>query len=221
MILCQGFYRIRSSITVQFRDLLRSSNYEALVGELMNKSKVVFPHSYTHQEDQSSGQCDYIDSSTGEKFDAKLPLSPTDGKQIGSNKGNAGNFSKIMYQEVAEFRLSPGNIDSLVMDLRLYEIMKGLIAKTNRDEHVIFFIPYPIVPDFTDFPLSGGVDILKAIYRLLDSELNFGKKQIFAIYVSYDKKAVLRNLGQDQREYLECNELFRYVSYDIAALNSP
>ena len=79
-----------------------------------------------------------------EKFDAKLPLSRKDGKQIGSNKGNVGNFSKIMYQEAAEFRVHPENMvshDSLVMGLSLYKIMKNLIAKTNPDEHVVFFIP--------------------------------------------------------------------------------
>ena len=136
---------------------MKSSKYETLVGELMNKSQVVFPHSYAHQEDQSAGQCDYIDASTGEKFDAKLPLSSKDGKQIGSRKGNVGNFSKIMYQEVAEFTISPGNKanhDAMVMDLSLYKTMKNLISKTNPDEHVIFFIPYPIVLDFTNFPLG-------------------------------------------------------------------
>ena len=224
MILLQNFYLIKSSINIQFKDLLKSSKYEALVGELMNKSQVVFPHSYAHQEDQSAGQCDYIDSSTGEKFDAKLPLSSKDGKQIGSRKGNVGNFSKIMYQEVAEFKITPGNKanhDAMVMDLSLYKTMKNLISKTNPDEHVIFFIPYPIVLDFTNFPLSGAVDILKAIYRLLNKELDFGEKQIYAIYVSYDKKVVLRNLGRDQREYIECDELWRYLSYDVTTLNSP
>lgn len=43
MILLQNFYLIKSSINIQFRDLLKSSRYEALVGELMNKSQVVFP----------------------------------------------------------------------------------------------------------------------------------------------------------------------------------
>lgn len=188
----------------------------------MKKSKVVFPHNYIHLENQSSGQCDYVDLSTGAKFDAKLPLSPKDGKLIGSNKGNVGNFSKIMYQEVAEFTISPGtaaNHDSLVKSLSLYKIMKNLIAKTNPDEHVIFFIPYPIVFDFTDFPLSGVVDILKAIYRLLNKELHFGEKQIFAIYIAYDKKVVLRNLGKDVREYIEFDDLLKYVSYEVTSLN--
>ena len=75
--------------------------------------------------------------------------------------------------------------------------------------------------DFTNFPLSGAIDILKAIYRLLNKELDFGEKQIYAIYVSYDKKVVLRNLGRDQREYIECDELWRYLSYDVTTLNSP
>ena len=200
---------------------MKSSKYESLVGELINKSKVVFPHSYIHQEDQASGQCDYIDSFNGEKFDAKLPLSRNDGKQIGSNNGNVGNFSKIMYQEVAEFRIRPGNMvshDSLVMSLSLYKIMKNLITRTKPDEHVIFFIPYPIVFDFTHFPLSGVVDILKAIYRLLNKELDFGEKQIYAIYVAYDKKVVLRNLGRDEREYVEFDELWRYVDYEVITL---
>lgn len=135
-----------------------------------------------------------------------------------------GNFSKIMYQEVAEFTISPGkkaNHDAIVMGLSLYQTMKSLISKTNPDEHVTFFIPYPIVLDFTNFPLSGAVDILKAIYRLLNKELNFGEKQIYAIYVSYDKKVVLRNLGRDQREYIECDDLWSYLSYDVTTLNSP
>lgn len=221
MVLWQNYYRIKSSIDVRFGDLLKSSNYEALVGRLMNKSKVVFPHSYIHQEEQSSGQCDYIDSITGEKFDAKLPLSRKDGKQIGSIKGNVGNFSKIMYQEAAEFRLRPEKMashDTLVRNLSLYQIMKELITKTNPDEHVVFFIPYPIVMDFTDFPLSGIVDILKAIYRLLCKELDFGEKQIYAIYVAYDKKVVLRNLGKDKREYIEFDELWQFVNYEVVSL---
>ena len=221
MILWQNYYLIKSSIDVRFGDLLKSSNYEALVGQLMNKSKVVFPHGYIHQEEQSSGQCDYIDSITGEKFDAKLPLSRKDGKQIGSNKGNVGNFSKIMYQEAAEFRLHPENManhDSLVMGLGLYKIMKDLIAKTNPDEHVVFFIPYPIVIDFTGFPLSGIVDILKSIYRLLNRELDLGEKQIYAIYVAYDKKVVLRNLGKDKREYIEFDELRQFVNYEVITM---
>ena len=224
MILWKNFFLIKSSINIQFRDLLKCSKYEALVGELMNKSKIVFPNKYIHQEDQSFGQCDFIDSVTCEKYDAKLPFSPDDGKQIGSRKGNVGNFSKIMYQEVAEFTISPGNKanhDAIVMNLSLYQTMKSLISKTNPDEHVIFFIPYPIVLDFTNFPLSGAIDILKAIYRLLNKELNFGEKQIYAIYVSYDKKVVLRNLGRDQREYIECDELWSYLSYDVTTLNSP
>lgn len=224
MILWSNFYQIKSSINIQFRELLRSAKYEQLVGELMNKSKIVFPRSYIHLEDQSAGQCDYIDISNGEKYDTKLPLSPKDGKNIGSNQGNVGNFSKIMYREVAEFTLTPGamtNHDALVTSLSLYKTMKTLIAKTLSDEHVIFFVPYPIVFDFTDFPLSGAVDILKAIYRLLNKEFSFGTKQIYAIYVSYDKKVVLRNLGTDQREYIECDELWRYLSYDVTCLDTP
>ena len=223
MILWQNYYLIKSSIDVRFGDLLKSSNYESLVGQLMNKSEVVFPHGYVHQEEQSSGQCDYIDSITGEKFDAKLPLSRKDGKQIGSNKGNVGNFSKIMYQEAAEFRFHPEHMashDSLVKDLSLYKIMKDLIAKTKPDEHVVFFIPYPIVIDFTGFPLSGAVDILKAIYRLLNKEFDFGEKQICAIYVAYDKKVVLRNLGKDKREYIEFDELKRFVDYEVTTLTN-
>lgn len=223
MILWENSYLIRSLINIEFGELVKSSQYEVLVGEMINQSKVVFPNSYIHQEEQSSGQCDFVDSVTYEKYDAKLPLSPRDGAQIGSNEGNVGNFSKIMYQEAIEFSNYRSNTvrdDSQVTNLKLYGIMKKLIAKTNADEHVIFFIPYPIVLDFTDSPLSGMVDILKAIYRELSKEFDFSEKQIYAVYIAYDKKVVLRNLGKDIREYIEFDKLWSYVDYEVTTLNN-
>lgn len=218
MILWKNYFLIKSSINIDFKELIKSSKYEILIGELMNKSEIVFPHKYIHQEDQSSGQCDFVDSTTGDKFDAKFPLNKGQGKSIGSNNGDVGNFTKIMYQEALEFKPVPGtgsNRDLGIANLTLYSIMKNLILRTARDEHIIYFIPYPIVYDFEGFPLCGITDILKAIYRQLNKELSLGNKQIYAIYVGFDKKIVLRNLGTDKREYLQCNELLKYVAYDV------
>lgn len=218
MILWKNCCLIKSSINIDFKELIKSSKYETLIGELMDKSEIVFPHKYIHQDIQSSGQCDFVDSTTGDKFDAKFPLNKGQGKSIGSNNGDVGNFSKIMYQEALEFKpvsSTGSNCDLGIANLTLYRIMKNLISRTEQDEHIIFFIPYPIVYDFEDFPLWGMTDILKAIYRQLNKELSLGRKQIYAIYVGFDKKIVLRNLGTDKREYLQCDELLKYVAYDV------
>lgn len=93
--------------------------------------------------------------------------------------------------------------------------MNGIIAKSNIDENIIFFIPYPIVMDFEHFPFVGAQDILKKIYRELEIVHNFTDRNIFAIYISFDNKAVLRNLKTDRREYIPCPELNKYVNYTI------
>ena len=97
--------------------------------------------------------------------------------------------------------------------------MERLIKKTNLDEHVIFFIPYPIVLDFENFPLIGSNDVLKKIYEELNIQMTFGSKQIYTIYISFDNKMVLRNLGIDCREYLDYPEINKYVNYDISSIN--
>lgn len=53
----------------------------------MNASITIFPDNYIHLDNQAHGECDFIDSVTGEKFDAKIPFDKRQGQMIGSRKG--------------------------------------------------------------------------------------------------------------------------------------
>jgi len=93
--------------------------------------------------------------------------------------------------------------------------MKNNLDRTKSDESVIFFIPYPIVLDFENFPLIGASDLLKRIYRELAVKMDISGKHLYAIYISFDRKMVFRDLETDQREYLQFPEMQHYVDYDI------
>ena len=101
--------------------------------ELMNASNLVFPGSYIHITEQSSGQCDFIETTTGAKFDAKLPFLSTHGKLIASNKRDFRKWLELVMDEEAEFGddiiASRGkNIASLV----LYKIMEARMYTANQ-----------------------------------------------------------------------------------------
>ena len=102
-----------------------------------------------------------------------------------------------------------------INELKLFEKMKNNISKTQSDENVVFFIPFPIVFDFEGSPFVGASDLLKKIYRELGASTDISEKKLYAIYISFDKKMVLRNLETDKREYLQFPEMQHYVDYNI------
>lgn len=219
MELLKNYYTISSKINIDVKELIKSGNYESIIVKLMNQSSLVFQGTYSHLSTQSNGECDFIDITTKEKFDAKIPLNVKQGKMIGSRNGDVRFLSTELYSEAVAygkcFNQTPYKD---ISEIELYKVMKHCLEKTKADENVIFFIPYPIVLDFDGFPLAGATDLLKNFYREFSKTLDIKNKQLFAIYISFDKKIVLRNLGTDCREYLSCPEMDHYVSYDISTI---
>ena len=220
MELLKNYYTISSKINIDTKKLIKSGNYESIIVKLMNQSSSVFQGTYVHISTQSNGECDFIDVATKEKFDAKMPLNKRQGKMIGSKNGSVKFLATSLYTEAVEFaRCMSQTTHKDVTGLELYKVMQQCVEKTKVDENVIFFIPYPIVLDFEGFPLVGAKDLLKMFYLQLNKILDIKHKQLYAIYISFDKKIVLRNLGTDCREYLSCPEINRYVSYDVSTIN--
>ena len=81
---------------------------------------------------------------------------------------------------------------------------------TIQPQH--FYIHYI---KFKNFPLIGACDLLKKIYRELSASTDISGKHLYAIYISFDRKIVLRNLETDKREYLQFPEMQHYVDYNI------
>jgi len=216
MELLKNYYSIYSTIHNDIKDLIKSGNYEKIILDLMNASKTIFPGHYIRLDSQAHGECDFIDAVTGEKFDAKIPINKRQGQMIGSRKGDVGALTTEFQNEALEFQhCFVGDQKKPITELSLFKKMKNNISKTNVDENVIFFIPYPIVSDFEGFPLVGASDLLKKIYIELSASNDISGKHLYTIYISFGRKMVLRNLKTDKREYLLFPEMQHYVDYDI------
>ena len=216
MDLLKNYYSNYSTIHNDIKDLIKSGNYEKIILDLMNASKEIFPGHYIHQDNQAHSECDFIDAVTGEKFDAKIPIDKRQGQMIGSRKGDVGTLTTELHNEALEFQYCfVGEQKKSIIELNLFKKMKNNISKTKFDENVIFFIPYPIVIDFEGFPLIGATDLLKKIYSELSTCTDMSGKHLYAIYISFDRKMVLRNLETDKREYLQFPEMQHYVDYNI------
>ena len=85
--------REQATINDNFKELIRGGNYEKLIEQLMNDSKKLFPNKYKHLEKQSKGECDFIDLSTNQKYDAKLLFSEKDGKLVFSQRKHLSKTS--------------------------------------------------------------------------------------------------------------------------------
>lgn len=221
MELLKNYYSVHSTIHNDIKDLIKSGNYERIILDLMNASSRIFPNTYVHIDNQSHGECDFIDSVTGKKFDAKIPIDEKQGKIIGSRNGDVSALPTELYNEALEFQACFSKEQKkTVNELKLFQKMKTNISKTKADENVIFFIPYPIVFDFEDFPLIGMQDLLKKIYCEMATTIDLSQKHLYAIYISFDKKMVLRDLETDEREYLDFPDMQCYVEYDIKHIST-
>lgn len=221
MDLLKNYYSIHSTIHNDIKELIKSGNYEKIILDLMNSSKTIFPNAYIHLDNQAHGECDFVDSVTGEKFDAKIPIDQKQGKIIGSRNGDIRALTTELHNEALEFQSCFSEEQKKpINELKLFKKMKYNISKTKADENVIFFIPYPIVFDFENFPLIGIQDLLKKIYCEMAITFDLSQKHLYAIYISFDKKMVLRDLETDKREYLDFPDMQCYVGYDIKHIST-
>ena len=206
-------------ISDNFSTLIRSDIYEHYLLNLMNQSKKIFPNNYEWNKQQSHGECDFFDTLTKQKYDAKLPLNKSQGKLIGSRNHDYCAWFKQMIDEEAEFENCIEGTQGLrnVDQLSLYKIMEQRLSSISADEHAIFFFPYPIV-----FDVEGAVhlqfasDLLSAIFSELRRNGLVEERMIYVIYPSADCKVVLRCLNTRQREYLATTELDDYIVYELS-----
>lgn len=210
------------SASNDFVKLFDKKNYEIIVLRLMNESKTVFNGTYSMVPEQSNGECDFVDNSSGEKYDAKLPFLPnqiemlTDGKR---HKPELEKWITDLMKEQAEYNpIAIRNDPSYdIGNTKLYSIMKAQIERDKIDENVIFFLPYPITLCVRDsIFLQFASDYLNAIYDRLKQEINIQNRRIYAIYPSSEKNTfVLRNIGSYSKEYIQYDDAERYFYYEV------
>lgn len=212
------------TVSKEIIKLFQSHRYEQHIFNLMKKSNVVFPGEYEIVQEQSHGECDFIEKNTGEKYDAKLPFLSEQIKLLTTGKKHTPQIQewiKEMQEEATDFdvfAIRENGYD--ITKTKLYSIMKNAILKDKSDENIIFFFPFPIVISiegsiFSQFP----TDYLKAIYNKLREDEDLDGRNIFAIYPSMRKNEfVIRNLGTNNRESVVCNELEKYFSIELVGI---
>lgn len=208
--------RMAANVGEVFGKLINKNVNEKLILNLMNESHNVFPGQYQWVESQSMGECDFIDVNTGQKFDAKLPLTKQQGALIGSRNHDYAAWMKTMTAIESEFSDCIDGSDGVknVEGLELYKILEERLSSLRDDENAIFFFPYPIVLDAENLmTTSFCMDLLDHIFCELKKRGCIGRRAVYVIYPAIDTKIVLRNLRTGLREYVVCPELDQYIRY--------
>ena len=192
---------------------MQRSAYENIIYDLMEASSRVFPGHYAHIKKQPNKEPDFIENNDKTKYDAKLVITTQLGEKFLSRNGNVSNYIEEMNKEAVEFSDHFQIEKKRIEDCKLYKVITENIEKTQEDENVILFIPYPVVPDAENFPLKGAKDFLTLIYQSLVSNKTVGSREIYVIYLACDGKTVLRNMKTGEREYVYCPKLNEYITY--------
>ena len=211
---------INTSVIIQdeFRTIIKSGNYEKIILDIMNSSKKIFPNEYIHQENQSHGECDFIDKNTEEKYDVKLPLYKKQGKLLGSHNFDYEAWFKSMMDEVAEFSNVINNRGNYIAEeLILYKVIKDRLATIKEDENLILFFPFPVVTDDPNsIILRFASDILTFVFDALKNNGEIKSRKIYAIYPCMSNCLTIRFLNERKREYISNQPLKKYINYDIS-----
>lgn len=216
------FYYQKISISPNIIKLFQDGNDETLVLSLMNSSKIVFPEEYEAVHDQSHGECDFIGKTSNKKFDAKLPFLQQQISMLTNGKKHGPQIQKWLeeiHDEIVEFNPLKFREDPsyTVKGTCLYEIMKEAIIRDKVDESIIFFVPFPVVPTVHDpVFLDKTSNFLTKIYDALQEDCDLSQRSIYVIHPSIEKNIIaLRNLSTNEIEYLECNALEEYISFEV------
>lgn len=204
-----------------FRKLIQGGNYEDVILKMLNKSNKLFPNKpLIRIQDQSHGECDYIDSA-GKKYDAKLLLNQNQGKLLGDPRNDwissACEWFKDSLVESGNYSNVLAGL-SRIEDTSLYSIIERILKNLAEDEVGILFIPFPIVFESRDeVEVHFGKDYIQAVLRALDNKYGgiIENNRFLFIYPSSDNGLyVLRNCNHC-REYIDAAPLDDYIIFQI------
>jgi hypothetical protein len=205
------------------KELIQAGTYERIVLEFMNESRTIFPEKYSHVEEQSHGEPDFI-SNSGIRYDAKLLFSTEQCKFLEKGDEELIHWIKSVKEELgqASRMLMSGNLRD-IHTTRLYGEILRRLPKESIIENTIYFTPYPIVPAFENsFFGQLASDIISVTYDALieRNPKKFINKLNYIIHPSSDfSKIVLQKLGSYTREYSSIAPLLKYINFSI--INDP
>lgn len=199
---------IKIFIFDSFKKIISRGNYETLIETLMNASQCVFKGEYEHINSQAYGECDFIEKSTGEKFDAKLCFEKEEGKLIGAPNGDVKEWILKMneYFTDVDANLEPEN-------LKIYKLLEKKMNSLKDDENLILYIPFPLsmyVQGVHEIVVTNTIEI--AYNELNEKNLLKGRK----IYVIFpiDSGMALYDVKQRKYEPIKTPIFNEYIKYE-------
>ena len=205
-------------ISQEFKNIIKSGNYEKVILEIMNSSKKIFNGKYKHNKEQSHGECDFVEMISKKKYDAKLPFNKKQGELLGSRKQDYNAWLVMMMNESSEFdniAKTRGKVE--IENLLLYKTIKDRLSTVKQDENLILFFPFPIVT--CDAPnsvlMQFSRNILTVVFNELENNGLVAGRQIYAIYPCMCNKLAIRHLNKRICEYVSGEPLKKYIDYNI------
>ena len=205
-----------ATIDPAFRTLIKAQNYERYVLAIINRSRDIFQGlSFKHITNQSNGESDFKDSD-GQLYDAKLLFDKKQGAMIGDEHNEITQWVQVMIDEKAEFGEVVRQRDlTLVTKTKLYQIAEKRSAKVKSNEHVIFFIPFPIVDEYKGSVIQQfASDCLQAVYNALIENECVGNRRVYFIYPSGEPHEYVLRDDRMHREYICCEELDDFITFE-------
>lgn len=210
-----------NSISIQYfignnyKDIIKSRNYESIILKIMNNSKFIFKDEYDQILEQSNNESDFKNKNKDEYFDAKILFENEICQNI--DKKNISDWLLKFSQNTQEEydALMSGSCEEDILEkiykTKLYIEFKDRIGKIKDGENCILFLPFPLTLEFEE---SLIVHFTSSIYHLvirtmMKKEKHFLKKnQVFIIYPNIENKIVLRRIFDGVK-----------VTYDIEFLS--
>lgn len=205
------------------KEFIQSKNYEETVLDYITRSTIFFPGSYRHipPKEQNSGQPDYIDNDTNEKYDVKLLFSEEQCAALAKGSDHYIRWHDKIMNEINEvtdcLRFNPTGIEGC----KLYNEVKKRISATGPDENVILFLPFPMdlanepnasaIVRFASGVLSYAIDSVIEDLKLPES------KHIYSITPTlYQGLVAIREYpGYAIPEHLPAGDLLNYFRYEV------
>ena len=209
-----------ANIAPNIRQLIQAKSYEQIICNLMNDSCVIFPNRYKQVTEQAHNECDFVDITNNQKFEAKLLFSEQQCYLLAQGSQYFIKWLISICQEIDEVsqEVMKKNFTG-IRHTSLFDEMRNRLDKVSNDEAAILFIPFPIVPESQkSIYLQFASDIISITYNaiLKDDPEKFTKKGAYIIYPSViDQKVVLRDLNTYKKEYLPIEYFSPYIEFSL------
>lgn len=198
----------KESIEIDYKKIRKKEEYEPIIANIMNDSKICFPSKYKHIDNQDHKEPDFIDANSGEKFDAKLLFESQLCRAL--NEDRIEDFLKNLMDFVGFDFLSQR--DKGPKDLELYKEMKSRLESLEEDETGLLFLPFPVLmcsPDSFFFDLCS--DQFDWCFREMSV-----KNKVYLIGLNIYGQVVCKQLGgYGITEYLDNKYFDDLISTEV------